>query len=359
LGKYMKLAALGAVAATMLVAPLAAQAATKQVFMGTPPSAQKTFQNYGADVNDFFPRGITVHVGDSINFLPVGFHTVNLPAKGGTALPLFIPSGQKVASAADAAGNPFWFNGLDQLGFNPTVIPSLYGKTVSYNGKSAVESGLPLQNKPKAMRVKFTKTGTYTYYCDVHPGMKGQVRVVAKNAKAATAKQDAAVVKKMIARDLGIAKSLPSTTVPAGTVNVGQAGAYGVEYFNFLPNKLTVPVGTTVNFQMTQGSLETHTATTGPGDPEKDPTSYLGALTKSFESPVLDPAGVYPSDQPGAAASLTPQSHGNGFWNSGVLDTVPASPPPTSNAVRFDGAGTYEFYCLIHPFMHGTITVTG
>jgi plastocyanin len=28
------------------------------------------------------------------------------------------------------------------------------------------------------------------------------------------------------------------------------------------------------------------------------------------------------------------------------------------NAVTFTTAGTYEFYCLIHPFMHGTVIVT-
>jgi plastocyanin len=359
MSKCMKLAVLVGATTAALVAPIAAQASTKQVFMGTPPSAQKAFQNYGADVNDFFPQQITVHVGDSVNFVPVGFHTVNLPAKGGNALALFIPNGQKVGNAADAGGNPFWFNGQDQLGFNPLLIPNLYGKSVSYSGKSALNSGLPIQNKPKPMRVTFTKAGTYTYYCDVHPGMKGKVRVVAKKANAPTAKQDALVVKKMVARDLGIAKSLQSTNVPSGTVDVGEAGPSGVEFFGFLPGKLTVPVGTTLTFRMTKASLETHTATTGPGDPEKDPTSYLGSLAKSFESPTVDPAAAYPSDQPGAAASLTPQLHGNGFWNSGVLDNVAASPPPSSNAVQFGAPGTYEFYCLIHPFMHGTITVTG
>ena len=33
------------------------------------------------------------------------------------------------------------------------------------------------------MTVKFTKAGTYTYFCDIHPGMKGKVKVVSKNAQ--------------------------------------------------------------------------------------------------------------------------------------------------------------------------------
>ena len=31
------------------------------------------------------------------------------------------------------------------------------------------------------MTVKFTKSGTFTYYCDIHPGMKGTVKVLAKS----------------------------------------------------------------------------------------------------------------------------------------------------------------------------------
>jgi plastocyanin len=360
--RTIKLTSLAAGLAISLAVPMAANAATKQVYMGTPPSVQKTFnQTYGIDVNDFFPHGITIHVGDSIQFAPVGFHTLNLPAKGGQGLPLFLPNGQKVGGANDAAANPFWFNGLDQLGFNPALgdpSKALWGKTMTYNGKSRVDSGLPLGQKLKPVTVKFTKKGTFTYLCDVHPGMKGQVHVVAKTATAPSAKSDAKVVAKMIARDLAAGKPLAKKTIPAGVVDVGEAGPFGIEYFGFVPGKLTVKAGTTVKFQMTSGSFETHTATAGPGNAETEPDSYLGKLAKSLEAPVPDPAGLYPSDAPGTPASLTPQLHGNAFWNSGALDNIAGTPPPANNSVRFDAPGTYEFYCLIHPFMHGTVTVT-
>jgi plastocyanin len=356
----LKLTALAGALALALAAPVAAQAATKQVYMGTPPSVQKTFnQTYGIDVNDFFPHGITVHVGDSVAFAPVGFHSVNIPAKGGAALPLIVPNGQKVSGSNDAAGNPFWFNGQASVGFNPALFPTLFGKKATYSGTKAVESGLPLSNNPKAMTVKFTKKGTFTYFCDVHPGMKGQVHVVAKTAKAPSAKDDAKAVKKQIARDLTIGKTLSKKNVPAGTVDVGEAGSNGVEYFGFLPGTLSVKAGTTVKFQMTKNSFEAHTATTGPGNPEADPNSYLGKLAASLQAPVFDPAAVYPSDPPGTPAALTTTSHGNGFWNSGGLDNAAGSPLPSENSVTFSAAGTYEFYCLIHPFMHGTVTVTG
>jgi plastocyanin len=39
------------------------------------------------------------------------------------------------------------------------------------------------------------------------------------------------------------------------------------------------------------------------------------------------------------------------------MDSLAATPLPPANAVRFSQAGTYQIYCLIHPFMHATITV--
>ena len=40
-----------------------------------------------------------------------------------------------------------------------------------------------------------------------------------------------------------------------------------------------------------------------------------------------------------------------------MLDTDSKSPLPASNSVTFTAPGTYQFYCLIHPFMHGTVIV--
>jgi plastocyanin len=121
-----------------------------------------------------------------------------------------------------------------------------------------------------------------------------------------------------------------------------------------------VKVGTTVTFTMPTGSSEAHTATTGPGDPESEPDSYIGQLAAAFEgAPVIPGAAAYPSDLPGqTAAQLTPSLHGNGFWNTGTLDQDENSPPPAANQVTFAQAGSYTFYCLIHPFMKATVTVT-
>jgi plastocyanin len=356
----IKALALTAGAAALLPAA-AAHAATKTVTMGEPAKFAKKFENkYSSDVNDFFPHGVKIHVGDKLRFVPVGFHTADFPAKGAGALPLATPTGQKATGVNDQAGAPFWFNGQDLLQFNPALGKGLFGKTASYNGSKRVKSGLPLSNKPKPFTVKFTKTGGFTYYCNVHPGMKGKVTVVAKSKPVPTAKSDAAVVSRMVKRDIKYAKAAAKATVPAGKVDVGSSGSHGVDYYGFLPGTVTINHGASLTFRMTAGSLEDHTATTaqGPNDPNTNPSSYLGQLSQGFQGNApLDPRGTYPSDPAGTPANLSPTYHGNGFWNTGVMDNSSATPFPGSGTVTFAQPGTYEFYCLIHPFMHGTVIV--
>jgi plastocyanin len=328
--------------------------------MGLPTSQQKAFGKVSADVNDFFPHGTTIHVGDSVKFVPTGFHNVDIPRKGGSAAALLLPTGQAVAGSLDAAGAPFWFNGQQNVGFNPALgPPGLFGKKATYTGAKRIQSGLPFANKPKSFSIKFTKTGTYTYYCDLHPGMKGTVKVVSKKSSVPSAKEDKRDLNTQIGSTLKTAKKLTKTVTPANTVSIGASGSGGVESFAFYPANLNVKTGTTVNFRMSSKSFEVHTATAGPGDPENQPTSYLGVIAASLQGNVFDPRAVYPSDPPGTIAALTPTFHGNGFWNSGGLDHSSTTPQlPASNSVTFAAPGTYTFYCMIHPFMKGTVTVT-
>jgi plastocyanin len=343
--------------ACLLAFPAAGLAKTKTVVAGT-GAAAKSFQKLGADVNDFFPHGVTIHKGDSVRFVPGGFHNVDLPRKGAGTTPLISPTGTTVSGSNDELGQPFWFNGQPNLSFTPTLFTGGYGKKLTFNGRKTLNSGLPLAQKVKPMVVKFKKTGKYTFYCDVHAGMKGTVTVKKRSAKVPTAKQDAATLKAQIKRDVKIAKALPATKTPAGTVDVGAAGPHGVEFFGMVPAKITVNPNDKVTFRMSKGSFEDHTATFGPGNPESQPDSYLGKLAGGINPPTFDPRSVYASDPPGgSAAILTALSHGNGFWNSGVMDRASATPLASANAVQFGASGTYDYYCLIHPFMHGTVVV--
>jgi plastocyanin len=344
-------------AGVLLIIPGVAEAKTKTVNMGLPPSAGKDFQKAVADVNDYFPHRVAINVGDKIRFRPVGFHSFDFPPTGGSPLPLISPTGDKVAGSNDAAGAPFWFNGQDQVGFSPALVRGAFGKRMTYTGKKRLESGAPLSEKLKPITVRFKKAGRHTYYCNIHAGMKGVVDVRRKGRKVPSAKADRRALKNQLARSLKTAKSLSKAVAPANTVNVGMAGKHGEEFYGFIPAAVTVPAGTTLSFRMAPRSYDVHTATTGPGNPESEPNSYLGQVAAGFTNLVFDPRGVYPSEMPPARATLTPALHGNGFWNTGVMDNSADSPLPASNSVTFGAPGKYEFYCMIHPFMHGTVTV--
>jgi amicyanin len=92
-----------------------------------------------------------------------------------------------------------------------------------------------------------------------------------------------------------------SSTEPAAPV---AGNAVNIDNFAFAPATLTVPVGSTVTW--TNHDEEPHTVVANDG---------------SFRSPGLDGKATF--------------------------------------SFTFTKAGTYDYICSIHPFMHGTVVVTG
>jgi plastocyanin len=348
--------AIALVVTVALAAPTAAGAATKTVTMGpTPKQGRVLQQQLSSDANQFFRSTVTIRAGDAVRFVPFGFHNVDFPRRGGDPLPLVAP-GAPTSGQVDAAGAPFWFNGQPGIGFNPALARSNFGKTLRYTGARAINSGLPLEARPKPMTVRFPRTGNFTYFCDVHPGMKGKVRVKRRGASIPSKRADQRAVAQQVAKAVAAARRLRQTDAPDNSVFLGVADRSGVEFFGMVPETLTVPIGTTVDFRMSRPSFEVHTGTFGPGDPIEEPNSYLGELAASFQSPAFAPIATFPSEPPGTTASFRSTLHGNGFWNTGLLDAVP-SPLPASAQVTFGQAGSFTFLCLVHPFMKGTVIV--
>lgn len=351
-------AIVGVLAAAAAAAPVTASAATKTVFAGPSAAQQKQAQKllgrkflnaYNPDADAFFSQRVTIHTGDSVSFQINGFHDIDLPGESGKGLPTILPSGGLVSGVKDFAGNPFWFNGkVPSLGLNPALLTPSGPKT--YDGTNRILSGLPL-GPPKPLKVTFTKAGTYKFYCDIHPGMVGFVVVKPHGRAVPSAKQDAAERDREFRQYVKTFARLAHRRVAKLTVSLGEAGPGGAELFQMFPNRLRVKAGSVVTFSMSPGTFEAHTATFGPA-------GYLKNLAAGlFRSPSPTQISAYPSS-PGQPIPLAPNSHGNGFANTGTLDRDRNTPVGPTSRIRFTKAGTYHFICVIHPDMKGTIVVT-
>ena len=119
-----------------------------------------------------------------------------------------------------------------------------FGKKLSFNGSKRIISGLPLGNKLKPVTVTFKKTGTFTYYCNIHAGMKGKVTVKDKGKSIPSAKADkkalarqvatAIATSKKLAEDAGAGRTRSTSAPPASTARSCSPSC---------PSALTVPVG--------------------------------------------------------------------------------------------------------------------
>ena len=124
----------------------------------------------------------------------------------------------------------------------------------------------------------------------------------------------------------------------AVTAGVGEGTVAGQSY---LPGAFTVAVGDTVTY--TIGSDDPHTITfgTGPADipPDAWPVSGFDAEPVAFDAP--EPADLG-----------TASYDGTNFVNTSIL-----GPKGSTATIEFTAAGTFPFFCAIHPGMVGEVTV--
>lgn len=308
------------------------------------------------DLDGFFPRALKIHVGDSVSWRINGLHTVTFVPKGQAPPPFIVPATTNpITGKFDAAGLPFWFNGQPNLVINPAAGAPSGGTT--YSGGS-LNSGVSFSGSKAPFKVKFTRAGTFKYYCLVHPGMTGVVSVLPKTKRVPSAAADRATGKSQARAAIRQARKLAKVKPPTNTVLAGHDGGGSVAWLRFFPQNLKIKAGTTVNFAVSSKN-EIHTITVGP-------SAYTRAIENSFTTPqpnpsgpptvVLNPLGAYPSDPP-PLPPFTGANHGNGFENSGIL-AGGGGPNPASTKITFTKPGVYRYECVVHPGMDGTITVT-
>ncbi len=120
--------------------------------------------------DQFYPRHLTIHVGDTVEWIGI-IHTVTFgPDSMLTQIEknLVVPVPQP--------------NGPPKLMLNPKITTPAGGPT--YDGTGFVNSGVlvfeapPNSKAPPSFKLTFTAAGTFAYDCLMHPDMDGTVTVV-------------------------------------------------------------------------------------------------------------------------------------------------------------------------------------
>jgi plastocyanin len=297
----------------------------------------------GYDMNAYFPKALTVTQGDSVNFAFAGFHTVTFPAgQPLDALAPFVPQAD-----GSLAGGPGLFP-------YPPGPPAM--GPVAYDGSAPISSGVP-QGEDDVFSLTFTRPGVYDYLCLIHPGQVGMVTVLPAGSRSPETPDQArargtaefqmvlGVIKGTVEGPPGVVSGRATAAGGAQVAGVaaGVSNAAGATVLRFLPESTTVKRGDVVVWTLAD-PFEIHTV-----------TFTSGATPPEFTQIMPNPAGPPSITVPANAASPVGGTvyTGQGYVNSGVLNIG------SSFALTFDAPpGTYEYLCLVHPDMKGTVTVT-
>jgi plastocyanin len=272
--------------------------------------------------NQFYPKSIAIHPGDSVAFTPVGPHTVTYNRPPGPLFVLFGPFGVSTLSTTGDRVN----SGI--IGEGPPPQPAF---TVTF------ASTLP--------------AGLYNFICGLHVGMSETIEVLPMSqALPHTDAQYGAIAQREITRDLESLAEIASEARQndededdGPSVLVG-AGNKRVSNLRFFPQTTTIRVGQTISFLKKQDPTEPHTVTFGPENPDQ------------FLQLVPEGGNTY---------------NGSGTVNSGLLMTkeqyayyqlagTPGIPVAlTKFRLTFTRAGTYQYICALHDGvgMVGTVIV--
>jgi plastocyanin len=311
----------------------AALALTTLVALGAPATAEAPHQTSGSslsiiggrnDPNDpniavleFMPEKVTVKTGTTVNWKIAGPepHSVT-----------FVPPGTKVPPSTET----------DPTLFGPTP------PTGPYDGTTLVNSGVLPQGETQQVQqfsMSFGKTGTYTYYCVLHPNMVGTITVtdgkqdtqkaVSKKAKSEQAKYfkegEAAKAKLTSAKPKSTKNADGSTT---WNVEMGTSTAH-TDVLAFSPTPRKVKAGDKVTF--VNNSAAPHTA------------SFGGQLV-----PTVPVAPNVMNPVPGPS----PQTLAQGVYlNTGWLPPkTEQGPSEAERSYTYDvpAPGTYEYVCVLH-----------
>jgi plastocyanin len=204
--------------------------------------------------------------------------------------------------------------------------------------------------EPPTYSLTFPKAGSYDYVCIIHPGMNGRIVVNPTGQSADTqATVDARRRDEVNSTLAGTGVSTIMTNageLPAEGVTAGLAMGAGtdqVDVQRFFPPRVTIHAGDSLTW--INRSLAPHTVTFLAG---QTPPSVVDVQPQPNGPPrfQLNPTMLQPAGDP-------TDYDGSTFLNSGFTEPGPNG----TFTVTFSQPGTYDYLCLLHEGMTGTIIV--
>ena len=165
--------------------------------------------------------------------------------------------------------------------------PGTFGKKLSYNGSKRRRSAACRSGREAQAGHRDVQEDRQVHVLLQHPrrheghghrqgqGQDGAVRQGRQEGRRAPGGDARSSTSKKLPQDAGRRPTRSTSAPPASTARSCSRSC---------PGAVTIPTGTTLNFRMHPARIDVHTATTGPGNPETEPNSYLGQIAASFNS---------------------------------------------------------------------------
>jgi plastocyanin len=350
-------------------------------FPTTPPGVQAKVFEY----TDFFTRSTKVHQGDTVDFrFAVPDHLIQVAsneAAARQALPLFTPDEiTAVEGNALGSGGPKIVLGPAVfLGFGGTpTCGQTFAGACSFNGSVPSDPGFAASSPDWFVQIN-AAPGSYTYFCHLHPGMRGTLKVVPNNAgiqsQGQIDRQAAAQFRQAQREAVALyneANQVEAEQHDSGptvyNVHVGVTSRdRHIAIHDMLPSKLSLKPGDIVRYHWQTNVI--HTVEFAPVSPfgVDCETSYapLSAPGQPPNCPSGAPepeAGIFPVEligDPGSQVSGAPlaDTTDSGLIVGSSYATYYGGLGADHWSVKAGAPGAHQYFCAIHDWMTGTITV--
>jgi plastocyanin len=231
---------------------------------------------------------------------------------------------------------------------SPVISPAVAFRTLdsgsSYSGGGA-NSGLPLAPGDAVWSLVIDlEPGTYTFMCDIHPGMVGVLSVVGDDVTVPNPSEAAIQGAVEFGGSIGAANAVGmqlEAQPPQDGVQVGSGDTGRVTLNMFFPLAIEITAGESVTFTNPETSVDPHTVSR-PAVRGQDviPLPVEGGPPILQLGPSLLPIG-----QSGDTVGL------DDAFSSGLIL------PGQSYTLTFEEPGVYSYVCNLHGGMAGTVVV--